>query len=165
MIRFTCICFALVATISDVRAQETEGVLARQAKVADLPELLELYKKQTHCFPKQSPTSEAICSLGKPAVPHLITKLEIVKDSTWPGQARYAFLVGLIGADAKGAKPALNQLLERKPRVSPYIEHYVAAANASIDSDLEKLEQLANVPKDYGDVASILLEHAKKRSR
>jgi len=70
---------------------------------------------------------------------------------------QHIYLLAMIGPPAKGAIPALDEMVARHSR-SRYVRHFAETAKASIKGDVNELARLATQTWDVGYVAVQVLE-------
>ena len=127
--------------------------LVSNPTVEQLPELFQVVRKQTHCFPDGNKSGmRAIVSLGKPSVPYLASQVRAFQGKSWTTQVRYLYPIVKLGPEAKESLPAVERLIEDE-KTHKYIRHYALTARAAMSRDVETLTQLATKNPDFGAIA------------
>ena len=123
-------------------ALPTQDLENGKSEVPDLRALLQTIEAEVRCFPKRSESVLGITELGKQAVPELIQRVQLLH-KTWKAPVRYAYLLAMIGPDAKAALPCLERMSE-DPKSHRYVKTVTSFATASIREDYPALVQLAS---------------------
>lgn len=150
-------------TAQDLDEATKQAIVARPT-LENLPTLFEIVNDETHCFPKRSPSTLAVASLGKDAVPAILSRIEETRNSSWTSQVNYLYYLALIGPDAEGALERLNEIVAQDD-THRYIRHYAKTARAVIRNDSEEVARLATKERDFGFVALDILKARGADSR
>ena len=143
-------CLSVAA--DDVQHPDADELVSNPS-VEQLPQLFEVVRKQTHCFPDgRKSAMSAVVSLGAESVPYLSGKVLVYEGKSWTVQVRYLYPLVKLGPGAKEALPAVERLISSE-KTHKYVRHYALTARAAMSRNVESLTDLATKGADYGAIA------------
>ena len=141
-------------------ADDAEG---RENHTSDLPELIERFVDDVHCFPRLTDSQKPILARGSKAADAVRSRLFYSPGDSWRKPVCMLYLLAMMGPDAREALPKLKEL-QQDERTHKYVLHFARTAEASIRDDIAELTRLATQEKDMGRVALYVLQHRGDRA-